>query len=53
MSLIQITDRMWYLPACEETDRPVLGYIRGDRYALQIDAGASPAHAADFSRELK
>lgn len=53
MSLIQITDRMWYLPACEKNDRPVLGYIRGDRYALQIDAGASPAHGEEFSRELK
>ena len=53
MSLIQITDRIWYLPACEENDRPVLGYIRGDQYALQIDAGASPAHGEEFSRELK
>lgn len=48
MSLIQITDRIWYLPACEENDRPVLGYIRGDQYTLQIDAGASPAHGENF-----
>lgn len=53
MSLIQITDRIWYLPACEKNDRPVLGYIRGDQYTLQIDAGASPAHGEEFSRELK
>ncbi|MDD2955025.1 MAG: MBL fold metallo-hydrolase [Oscillospiraceae bacterium] len=44
----QIGRRVWYLPEQEATDRPNLGYIRGTRYALMVDAGNSPAHAALF-----
>lgn len=50
--LVQLTDRVWYLPHDEPTDRPVLGYVRGDRLSLAVDAGASPAHVADFYRAL-
>lgn len=46
--LHQLSDRVWYLPHSPETDRPVLGYIRGDRYSFMVDAGASGAHAALF-----
>ena len=50
--LVRLTDRVWFLPHDEPTDRPVLGYIRGDRLSLAVDAGASPAHVADFYRAL-
>ena len=42
--LTQITPRCFYLANDHETDRPCLGYVRGDRYSLMIDAGNSPAH---------
>lgn len=50
--LEQITDRIWYLPHNSDTDRPCLGYVRGDRRSLMIDAGASPGHVALFLSEL-
>ncbi len=46
--LKQLTERIYYLPCSSETDRPNLGYIRGDRYSLMIDAGNSAKHAALF-----
>ena len=53
MCLQEISSRIYWMPGEECTDRPVLGYIRGEKYALQIDAGASPAHLAKFQQELK
>lgn len=52
-ALVRLTERVWYLPHDEPTDRPVLGYVRGDRLALAVDAGASPAHVAAFYRALE
>jgi len=49
----QLSDRIWYMEQMVETDRPHLGYIRGDRYSLMVDAGNSPAHLALFLAELK
>ncbi len=46
--LQQLTDRVYYLPATEETDRPVLGYIRGNHASLMIDAGNSFEHVKLF-----
>jgi glyoxylase-like metal-dependent hydrolase (beta-lactamase superfamily II) len=37
----------------EETDRPNLGYIRGDKYSLMVDAGNSAKHADLFLTCLK
>lgn len=48
MNMIQLSDRILYLSHEERTDRPSLGYIRGDHASLMIDAGNSPAHAALF-----
>lgn len=45
MELVQITPRCYALPFSRTADRPTLGYVRGDRLALRIDAGNSPAHA--------
>jgi glyoxylase-like metal-dependent hydrolase (beta-lactamase superfamily II) len=53
MELNKITGRVYYLPAEEPTDRPVLGYIKGDKYALAVDAGNSADHAEKFYRNLR
>jgi glyoxylase-like metal-dependent hydrolase (beta-lactamase superfamily II) len=53
MTLKKITDRIYYLPSEERTDRPVLGYIKGDKYALAVDAGNSAGHVEKFYRQLK
>ena len=50
--LIQLTDRVWFYPMEEERDRPILGYIKGDRWSLAVDAGHSDAHTAEFYRAL-
>lgn len=42
--LHQISGRCWYMPNDPSADRPTLGYVRGDRLSLRIDAGNSPAH---------
>ena len=48
MKLEQLTERIWYYPHEEERDRPNLGYIRGDRWSLAVDAGHSDVHTAEF-----
>lgn len=51
--MIRISDRIYYLPYDENTDRPNLGYIRGDKYSLMIDAGNSEEHVKLFMEELE
>lgn len=53
MEIKRLSNRIYYLPNEEETDRPVLGYINGDRYSLAVDAGNSSKHVEKFYRELK
>ena len=53
MVLRRLSDRVYYLPAEERTDRPVLGYVKGDRYSLAVDAGNSADHVEKFYGELK
>lgn len=51
----KFSDRIYYLPFDEKGDRPNLGYIRGDKYSLMVDAGNSAAHVATYNaacREL-
>lgn len=48
----RITDRIYYLPHDDHGDRPVLGYVRGDRYALMIDAGNGAEHVALYDASL-
>jgi glyoxylase-like metal-dependent hydrolase (beta-lactamase superfamily II) len=50
--LEKITDRVFYMPCSEQTDRPALGLICGDKYSLIVDAGNSPKHAKEFLAEL-
>lgn len=49
--LNQVTRRCYYMPNDPTADRPCLGYVRGDRCALMIDAGNSPAHHRLFLAE--
>jgi len=53
MTLMKLTDRIYALPSDEEGDRPVLGYIKGDKYSLMIDAGNSKEHYKLFKEGLK
>ena len=52
-SLKQLTDRVWVYPFEAERDRPNLGYVRGDRLSLSVDAGHSDAHIDEFYRSLE
>jgi len=53
MKLKKISGSVYYLPAEERTDRPVLGYIKGDKYSLAVDAGNSSNHVDKFYEELR
>ncbi len=52
MELKRLTERIWYYPFEESRDRPNLGYVRGDRWSLAIDAGHSAQHVEEFYRAL-
>ena len=53
MKLTQLTERIWYYPFEKDRDRPNLGYIRGDKWSLAIDAGHSEAHIEEFYTALR
>ena len=53
MELIQFSDRIWYLPGEQETDRLFLYYLKGDRSSAVIDAGNSGAHVEKLYRNLR
>ena len=53
MELIRFTDRIFYLPHNPNTDRPLLTYIKGDKFSLAIDAGNSADHVDDFYKVLE
>ena len=53
MKLDRLTERIWVYPFEAERDRPCLGYIRGDRWSLAVDAGHSAAHTAEFYQALE
>ena len=48
MELKRLTEHIWYMPFEEERDRPNLGYVKGDRWSLAIDAGHSEAHVREL-----
>jgi glyoxylase-like metal-dependent hydrolase (beta-lactamase superfamily II) len=51
--LHQLTERCYYLPFSDETDRPALGYVRGERFTFLVDGGNSPDHMALLHRSLE
>ena len=53
MKLERLTERIWIYPFEVERDRPSLGYIRGNRWSLAVDAGHSRAHTEAFYRALE
>lgn len=50
--LIKLSNRIYYLPNNPDTDRPCLGYIKGNKYVLMIDAGNSSEHVRLFTQQL-
>lgn len=50
--LVRVSERFVYLPPYQETDRPVLAAISGDKYTLIIDAGNSADHAKLWLSQL-
>lgn len=44
----QIGAHTWFLEPDHRSDRPSLGYIKGDNRAFAVDAGASPGHVELF-----
>ena len=48
MELFRHSDRIWYTSYEEERDRPALGYIRGDRFSVAVDAGHSDDQVKEF-----
>ena len=52
MKLFQVSDKVWYAEYEAERDRPNLGYIRGDRWSIAVDAGHSGSHVEEFYQAL-
>lgn len=52
MELKRLTNRVFYFPHQKELDRPLLGYIKGDKYSLMIDAGYSKNHVQEFNKAV-
>lgn len=50
--MIKLTDRIFYMPHNEETDRPILGYVKGEKFSLMIDSGNSKNHVDLFIDEV-
>lgn len=51
--LKKLTERVFYMPEENETDRPLLGLIVGSQRSVMIDAGTSPKHARAFLEEVE
>ncbi|TWT27144.1 MBL fold metallo-hydrolase [Planomicrobium sp. CPCC 101110] len=51
--LKKLTERVYYKPHFQKTDRPVIGVITGDDFSLVVDAGNSPAHASEFLESIR
>lgn len=50
--LTKISDRLYYLPPVQVTDRPILGAIVGEEKTILIDSGNSSQHAKLFLQQL-
>ncbi|WP_262177125.1 MBL fold metallo-hydrolase [Saccharococcus sp. Marseille-Q5394] len=51
--LTKISDRLYYLPPVQVTDRPILGAIVGEEKTVLIDSGNSSQHAKLFIQQLE
>lgn len=50
--LNRLTERIAWSAPDSDRDRPVMGVVMGKRSSLIVEAGASPAHAAQFRQAL-
>lgn len=53
MGFHRLCGRIFYLEHEAEFDRPMLAYIKGDKWSLAIDAGYSASHVQDFYKALE
>lgn len=53
MGLNKLTNRIYFLEHDSEVDRPMLAYLKGDKFSLAIDAGYSGSHVQDFYRAIE
>ena len=53
MELYQLNERVYYSEYEEERDRPALGYLKGSRFSVAVDAGHSDDHLHEFYELLK
>lgn len=53
MGLNQLTNRIYFLEHDPEVDRPILAYLKGDKFSLAVDAGYSASHVQDFYRAIE
>lgn len=51
--LNKINNNFYYLEYDEESDRPNIGYVKGHKLALMLDAGISKAHVKAFYQALE
>ena len=53
MELKKLTKNIYYLPHEPEVDRPMLAYVKGEKYSLAVDAGYSFCHVKDFYESIE
>ncbi len=53
MKLNMLTPYVYYTEHDSTTDRPCLGYVKGERYALMLDAGNSASHVKQFYQAVQ
>lgn len=49
----KISENVYYTDHEEATDRPAMGYIKGDKYSLMVESGNSKANVNLFLKHLK
>lgn len=53
MILKELSKNVYYMQNDSHSDRPTLGYVKGDKFSIMIDTGNSPAHLELFYEGLK
>lgn len=53
MKLTKISQHIYYMEHSIETDRPALGYVKGEKGGFMMDAGNSAAHYDHFMEKLQ
>ena len=53
MGLNKLTNRIYFLEHNPKVDRPMLAYLKGDKFSLAIDAGYSASHVQDFYKAIE